>query len=64
MQEFPKILYRGADVEVCMSDTVIVSDEAGESAARADEYKPLAEIGAEPAPAKPAEKRTYTRKAK
>jgi hypothetical protein len=62
MQEFPKILYRGADVEVCMSDTVIVQDAAGEAIARADAYKPLAEIGSEePAPVA---KRQYNRKAK
>lgn len=62
MQEYPKILYRGADVEVCMSDTVIVQDAAGEELARADAYKSLAEIGSEEEV--PAPKRAYNRKAK
>lgn len=46
MQEFPKCLYLGADVE---AEYVIVSDEAQESDARANGFAMLDEAVDEPA---------------
>lgn len=67
MNEYPKALYRGADIEACLADIVTVTDASGEESARKSGYAMYAEIHARkstPATAAEPAKRPYTRKAK
>ena len=70
MYEYPKALYKGANVDDCLTECATVQDAEQEAAARKDGYAMYAEIharGEAPAvPAAPAApvKRPYNRKDK
>ena len=54
MIEYPKALYKGANVDDCLSDCTTVHDSEQEATARKDGYEMYAEIHArasKPAPA-------------
>ena len=67
MIEYPKALYKGANIDDCLADCATVHDEDQEAVARANGYAMYAEIHDRkdaPAPVAAPEKRTYNRKAK
>lgn len=66
MNEYPKALYKGADIEDCLTDSTTAHNAEQEAAARKDGYEMYAEIHDRkdaPVPAAAPEKRTYNRKA-